>query len=219
MAKEGWLSRISSEGIKEFLWEVMRSWLVPILVPLVTAALGYAQNLPLMYIFIGAVSAFAFITHGLVKVTEWRFIRTPEHKLDFIEIAGGFDFDKNDAKKVTGVYLGVRLKTNAAFPIEVNLISLNTELGNRVPAKKGPGIKNLTVGIGGFCFFNDGAIDLSDVDLKNKEIHGRVSFKLKYGAVGNPAFEYKRDIDVTLIFDKDGYYSSFAWGNSVMALE
>jgi hypothetical protein len=210
-----YFSRIRDEGIKEIIWAFLRSWIWPLVVPALTAILGYMQGLPLMYIFLGTVAAFAFVTHGLVKITEWRFIRTPEHKLDFIEPNVGAVYDKTDERKITDIYLGIKLNSGAAFPMNVEVDKFKSKFNNIVPAVPGPKIRKLTVGISGSCFFNDGLIDIRGIDLKDKEIRSSVSFTVKYGIPGNVIYTYSRSIDVIWAFDKNGYYKSHVWSNSV----
>lgn len=206
-------TRVREEGIKELIWESLRSWLWPLAVPVITVVLGYAQQLPLMYIFVGAVASFALITHGLVMITEWRFIKTPEHKLDFIEPNIGAIYDKEDPAKANAVYLGIKLLSLYNFPIEVEVSDMKTKIDNRVPKDKSILGRVIKVGMRGVCYFNDDDIDITNLDLKGKEINGSIDFTVNYGIPGKRIYKYKKSIELTFLFDNEGNYQTHSWSD------
>jgi len=212
---KGIITSISLEGAKELLWSTARTWLWPLLVTLLTPVLGYIQGLPLMYVFVATIATFAFITHGLVKITEWRFIRTPEHKIDFIEPNFGGNTDKDDPKHIKDIFLGARLRSYFGFPLQVDIVKLNTRFDDRVPKVKSPQGKPIDVGMQGTCFFNDEIIDIHDMDLKGKDIRASVDFTVKYGLPSDMRYTYSRSIDVIFCFDKEGILTKHYWHNSM----
>ena len=213
--KKGYFRRFSEEGLKEIIFESFRSWLWPITLSGITVVLGYAQQLPLMYIFVGSVATFAFVTHGILKATEWKYVKTPEHKLDFLDFEFGANYDKDKPGKIIEFGLGVRLKSQYAFPMEVEIVSITSRFDNRVPTEKND-LKGKVINVSGRgeCFFSDTPIDISNIDFKGKNIDASVEYTVRYGVPSKRIYKHSKSMNILMSFDNEGNYRNSSWSDS-----
>lgn len=79
-------SALASGAIRAIAFHVTTTYLLPIGAPLIAGYLGYVQGLPWMYIWVGALLAFAAAAHGAVQFDQWLQRRRVADKLSFAHV-------------------------------------------------------------------------------------------------------------------------------------
>ena len=192
------------EGVREGLIEITRSWLVPVLTPLIIGILGYSNGLPTMYIFLGVLAAFAFTTNGLLRFNEWRFQRSPRDKIDFVQPSVSNVVRKEDLGRFRGIRIGFGLKSSALFPMEIEVTNIRTRVMDRVPPSPEKPLNIVKVGMMGVASVRHSLIDLSGIDLKNQAKQGSMEFNIRYGRPGGRDYELKKRFTFEIQFDGNG---------------
>ncbi len=191
------------EGLRTLGFEAIK-YALPIGAPIVAAALGYVQGLPLMYIFVGVLVAFAAAATGILRFDEWQVRRRVDGKLTFIGPG---------AQKILGkgIALGVQFYNSAAFPIEFEITELRTEIANKVPKDKLRPNKKLVIPAGQYGWHYDGYIEFEVP--KQGSVNGLLEAKLKYGSVGSSLkYEIAQKKQLTAQFDDEGnWLGSAIW--------
>lgn len=179
--------------------EAWRSYVGPTVVPIVTGLLGWVQGLPLMYIWLGALLAWAATMHGLVKFSDWQFQRTAEHKFVFASplVATNIDPDTGD---VEGVNLGATFKNKALFPISLEVVSINTEVDGRVNPDPQLEKRTYVVDAESKFFLYDDAIPMPDLEEEGF-FRGSVELTVRYGKGSKRQYSLDRHFDVHLLLE------------------
>lgn len=202
-----WFGSVSKEGAREFVWSALRSWAWPVLLPGLTAVMGFIDGLPLTYIMVSVFASFAFVTHGLVKLSEWRELRNPEHKLDFAGPYVGKVPKEDNTAELSAIRLGFKMVNNANFPLDIKIEKIRTTFGNRHNPDALLSNTNFTVNANSKFHFVDASIDVSDLTLKNANYKANVEFELHYGVKGKKTFAFGKEFSFPLIFDENGEIS------------
>lgn len=172
--------------------------LIPAGMPLMTLVFGYANELPLFYIWIGFLASLAFVFHWLTKMSEWRYKIKVKGKLN---ISGLSPFIDNDGKY--GVQ--IQLVSIAEFPIHCRISKIDLILGDRVPSVNNSDQPNkLTIPAFGHGWKN------SDVVMVDNNVSNAISGKLKYEIEYSKNKSYNEkitgDLNINFVFDE---YSAF----------
>ena len=167
------------------------------------------EKLPLAYIYLGALAAFAFVTSGLLRFSEWQSQRSPENKITFLKAEVSFVPDRKDPKIMRAIKLGFIVVSKALFPIEIEVVELRTQFMDRVSNVPMPKNVIRTVSMGGIYFVHDRSIDLTGINLNNLVAHGSIEFSLRYGVPKKRNYEYKCKKRIELFFSEEGNLKAY----------
>lgn len=200
MAEESLGKAVAKEAafgaIKAFASHAVKVWIIPLGLPAVTAYLGYLQDLPWMYIVVGAGIMFAAVTTGLVRFDDWRERKRIEGKLRYCQLRVLI------ATNVNGFCLGIDLRNDSGVPIEVDFAEIRTSLEDKVPKLKEYKKTRYSVAPSSNVFFDDHPIEIAAP--KGAALEAHVDFRVKYGPVGNPKFSLSVKKRAHLPFDQNG---------------
>ena len=151
-----WLKkRLAGGTVQGVTSHIVATYILPLGAPVVTVVIGYISDLPWFWIWLGALAAFAFISHGLLRFDEWRDRRRIDGKLAFQSIVFGRNI------RGRGLILGLRFNNLAAFSLEFEVTEVRTRLGDTVPALEHEATKH-TVPATGIGWYNDNPIELDN---------------------------------------------------------
>lgn len=199
------LQWIASWAVGEFL----ARWLW---VPAITAGgvvIGWLENYPLFYLYIGAVILFAASSVAVLRFSEWRYRSRVADKLVFHSVRVG-------VSPVDSIYkdharLGVLLQNMADFPLQVERVKFNTSLGNRYPPKREYEINQLEIPPHGFGFLDDHLIEINDILDCNME--GKIEYLVRYGRGLSRRHELMQTKKVFVGFNEDGVAPIVEWSD------
>ncbi|MEQ8584499.1 MAG: hypothetical protein RLO01_04160 [Thalassobaculaceae bacterium] len=199
----------SREASKELAIEAIRSWIWPPLFAAAVAVIGWFENLPWFYIFVGSSLGFAGLATGLLRIDEWIRRNRAENKLLFenIRVLGILD-QEND--KTSAIRFGFQLLNKAVFPIECKVIKVDSSLAGEYPPKKTFQKTVYDVSEGMSFFFDDYNIDLSK-QINDKELEGSISFIVRYGRKGRRVHELSKKFKIVVGFSSEGKLSGASW--------
>ncbi|MEI7611041.1 MAG: hypothetical protein WCJ64_26965 [Rhodospirillaceae bacterium] len=183
------------------------TYIIPIGAPIVTACLGYSQRVPWMYVWLGVVATFAFATHGILRFDEWRARRLVEDKLAFQTVRVGRSINGE------GMFIGVQIKSLAAFPLEFQINEIRTKLNYKVPRETGFELTKFNIPENGSGWFDDHPIRIDDIP-KPGTIEGFIEYKINYGRKGALRYCLAGKKQVVVAFNDDGLLSHYSWNDA-----
>lgn len=196
-----WLKkRLAAGAAQGATSHIVATYIFPLGLPVVTGWLGYAQGLPLMYIFVGAGVMFAATVTGLLRYTEWKELQRVEGKL-YLVTPSIVLIQKQ------GYALGVQMQNNAVFPVEVEIEDLRTQIDSKLPKGKRLAGKRIILQPNNVGWFYDNSVEIEIP--KPGTIEGTLEAKLKYGRVGS-RLQYKLEEkkQITARFDEEGKWAA-----------
>ena len=196
-----WAARLLGE-------EIVRVWVWPIIMPMISIILSLIEKLPFTFIFWGALGTLAFTCVLLCRLDEWRYRNKVEDKLVFSDVIFNRKLENNLA-----FYLGIRLNSLAIFPIQFKVASIKTNFGNIIPEEEEFKKRVFDIPANGFGWFNDHPIQLAD-QPKSKNVRGGIEATLKYGRPDNLKYELNFKKDVTVWFDQNGNFQRCSWNDA-----
>ena len=199
---------VTREGLREIVSGAIRVWLWT---PLATGAgvvIGWLEQMPWFYVFIGATVIFAAVSSGLLRFDEWRDRRRVDGKFGFTSVIFGRNI------KGRGLILGLQFNNSAAFSLEFEVTEVRTRLGDKVPALEHKAIK-LTVPATGIGWYNDNPIELDNPPHPGT-VEGFIEFRIKYGLPGS-SLEYSLSgkKQVVAVFNDDGLLTQGSWNDAI----
>lgn len=199
---------VTREGLREIVSGAIRVWLWP---PLATGAgvvIGWLEQMPWFYVFIGATVIFAAVSSGLLRFDEWRDRRRVDGKFGFTSVIFGRNI------KGRGLILGLQFNNSAAFSLEFEVTEVRTRLGDKVPALEHKAIK-LAVPATGIGWYNDNPIELDNPPHPGT-VEGFIEFRIKYGLPGS-SLEYSLSgkKQVVAVFNDDGLLTQGSWNDAI----
>lgn len=173
--------------------------LLPVGMPIMTVILGYINELPLFYIWIGFLASLAFVFHWLIKVKEWRYKTTVKGKLNFTGLHPFIDSNKK---------YGVQIQFDsiAEFPIDCRVTKLDLKLADRVPLA-GNSIASLTIPAHGYGWRNSGVV-VVDSTVSNIT-KGTLEYEISYGKGKTYNEVINGVLNIDFIFDELGGFQVF----------
>jgi len=182
-AKEGF-----REGLSILFWKAVGGPIGTLAGPVLSAitafVLSYIDGIPLTYMFLSVLAAFAVSTWGLLAFSQWSFSRDPKWKLRFNEGIAAWAYNKDDPENVD-VTIGFTVNSLAKFPISFHVKEIKTILGNNLNPNPVYKIRTIDVPSLGEAFYYDDIITVRKSDLQNT-IEGSASYTLHYGKTGGP---------------------------------
>lgn len=198
------IPKMSKEALREIVSQIIWSYWPVWGAPLVSAVLAYASGYNLAVIWLFTLFSFAMIALALNSFSQWRTAQSAAGKVEFLlPSIGVVNFDGKDPVKLRGIKLGAVLRSTAIFPMEVRIDSLETQIGDRVPGEAFK-VRSVTGTRGTAVQFNNGMINLADLERANKLVHGRISASATYGRPGRLKYSLDQVWYMAFKFDKDG---------------
>lgn len=174
------------EGIMAFVTSEFFITIVgPTVVAVLIGALGYVQAfpMPLSYLVAAMALGFGATATGVLRISEYRQRVSIDGKVAFSRPTLNVALAE-DEKKIERISLGFQLSSSADFPIEFQVVELETEINQRVPVNKfkKSEAKTLELPPRGSGFYRDGDIEIGEVI--DKRVEGRITFKVNYWRAG-----------------------------------
>lgn len=193
----GWFWKGIAGGTVSHIWSV---WILPTLpafgASLMTLLLGLlGHEIPLMYVWVATLAAFAFTATGVLRTDEWIERRRVDSKLSYANIELGL------SQTPGGVSLGFRLRSKAAFPLEFEVTEIRSRIANRVPSQQYNLSQVYLIPPEGDGWFRDAHIDVADLIQANSSLLGTIQFRVRYGRPGKRKFSLEGKKRIVLPFD------------------
>ena len=174
--------------------------------PVVTGILAYLGDYSFTLIFLFCLGAFAMIALALNQFSQWQAVRTPANKVVFGPPIIGLKRDTASSPPVfEGMKLGVTAHNTAQFPIEICLEKLDIQIADRIPAENF-NRRTLIASKGTVVHFTGGLVDLSNVDLINASLLGKITGKILYGRPGKLNYQAEQTLWIAFKFDRHGQF-------------
>lgn len=181
-------------------------------VPAITAGgvvIGWLQDYPLFYLYIGAVILFAAASVAVLRFSEWRYRSRVADKLVFSNVRVGVH--PMDTPFKIHVRLGILLQNVADFPIRVERVTFNTSFGNKYPPKKEYDVSEIEIPPHGLGFLDDHLIEINDT--LSGMIEGKIEYLVKYGRGLSRRHELKQTKKICVGFNDDGTAPIVEWSD------
>lgn len=182
----------------------------PAIALMVTGVAGYLQQLPWMYILVGALAAAAFVNQLLKGLADRRRDHSAEHKLVF---AGIEPHPIIENGKIVGLQPLILLRNIAYFPvqyyIDTDYMSVAGNVGQEYARDTTKPV--LFPGATGTRPFGVYPLDPPVEPRGRREVEARCHLKYSYGHPGKLKFQYELFFKVrfVLILDGNGAYQWF----------
>ena len=160
--------------------EALRIWPAPVFGTGAAVVIGWLQELPLFYIYLGAVVSFAAISTGMLQFSQWRYRNRVEDKLVFSTMRFSRRILEDD--KVKNLRFGIVLSNKALFPIQYEVRKMLTSVGDDRPPKKEYKKNIYTIPIDGTGYFDDFDIPINRTIDASEE--GLIEYEIAYGRPG-----------------------------------
>jgi hypothetical protein len=194
----GWVKTLAKGAVAGISSYVTTTYIIPLGITVVTIVFARVSGLPWFLVWMSGLAAFAFISTGLLRFSEWRFRQQVRDKLAFESVILGNDI------RTGGLCIGFQLRNSATFPIEYKRTKLITRLGDKVPSKttyEGP--DTIVVPAAGTNKFADNAITVEKVPAPGT-LEGYIEYELLYGRSGRLRYPLVGKKHVIFGFDSRG---------------
>lgn len=196
-------------------WQPVQQFLWPLVIgPVVTAVLGLAGGVPMMWVWVAALASFAFMTHGLLRLNEWIDRTSANGKLDIIEptiqITGA---ETVEPIEIASAQIGVSLGNRAIFPMEFRVERIDTRFADRVGSVKNYANRGGVIAPNSVSFFRDSAITIEKprLILERKGYESRIDILISYGKPGGKRFTIERSFAISVFVDPTTKDSHVNW--------
>ena len=198
--------KIFKEGTREALSQVFWVFGWPTVLVGGSTALMYLQGLPLGYLSVGALAAFAFTAHGLLKFDEWKMRRQVDGRFNFSSLHVG------DSIRKDGTIVGLSFANVATFPIEFKVEKIITKIGDKVPKNTEYPLNSITVPALGNGWFYDHPIKLENTPTSGTA-DGTIEFDIKYGRSGHLKYHLKGTKYFVISLNEHGKPLAINWND------
>ena len=140
--------------------ELVKTWLLPFASTLGAGLVGWLQEVPLFYMFVGLALFFAAVSTGLLRFTEWQYRNRVVDKLVFKSLRVAPNI--LNAASVDLVRFGFLLSNKSEFPIQFEIEKLHTSFGDYYAPKKDYKRNSITIPPHGDGWFDDHNISVGE---------------------------------------------------------
>lgn len=175
----------------------------------VMAVVGFVQSVPLFWIMLGLPLAAASFMTLFLRGSEWKERQSILNKIAF-EAPRVLKKTKNGA--IESIFLGFQLRNHASFPIDFELVSLDTSLADKYPPKMPYKKKRFTIPPHSVGWFDDHAILFTPAPQSN--VSGSIHFKVGYGIGKKLKYDIEKKINVYAGFNESGDLVGSNWYES-----
>lgn len=183
---------------------------------MLSTGLGVWQEIPYMWVLVGASLVFMGIAVGITYVDYYKNSKSPLNKIRYVGTIVNYDLielnrhankakdklGKNNivlTRQINDVQIGVQLRNDATFPISVILFSAKTEMEKLKPRGYDYPKDPVILLPGNTLQTMDIPIAMGGIECKKLE--GRMEIIIKYGFKGkeNNTLEFKGRIDAMML--------------------
>jgi hypothetical protein len=209
MSKETFLQSIKAGGTRAIAFHVVKTYVIPFGMPIMTLLIGLVTSVQWFYIWIGFLASLAFVFHWLLKMNEWLYRIKVEDKIVFSAIR----FCRNI--KTNGISIGFVVNNLADFPINFEVSNLVVKLGDKVPAEDHKGGAIYIIPAKGNGWYDSHSVQIDKIP-KSGLIEGYIDFTINYGKSKNSLknnFSAKKQL--VAHFSQDGILQGGSWNDAV----
>jgi hypothetical protein len=207
----GILDWIGRYQVVQWLLAAAKPLVLPTGFSVVTAYAGWADGVPLMWIILASVLAFAGTINGLYYIKGYGRIITPENKLRYINTIAPIDLSPisngrraaqaqlvHHERGISKIQIGVMLQNMAHFPISAFIQNAETEMDGKTPPRTHYPKAPITIVPGNNVFMLDHPIEMGG--RKCDHIEGRIDMTICYGAKNKEHYklEFKGRVEIFL---------------------
>lgn len=205
--EKGWMIRALSSGALKAIAYQVTTFVLPFLLATMTFVAGLVDEtkIPWMWILMATGVSFAAGLVGVLRFYELLNKTRVEGKLIFAEVR---PFIRSDHE----VAIGIFLKSQAEFPIEFEVVEINTKLLDKYPPKRPFDLKRFPIPPHGFGHFIDHAIEIGRPVSTTAE--ARIDATIKYGRPGNLKHELEIKRQGIVKFDGEGRIEGSGWNQA-----
>jgi hypothetical protein len=183
-------------------------FILPFVVPPLVGLLGYVQGENWFHIALGTLASLMFMSGGLVFTDQWLERRNIANKLAYV--TGRVGVEPDPSGKITGLAFGFILSNSAAFPIEFEVIQLETGFGGLFPPKKAYVVSKVEIPPGGTGWFDDHVMKIA-LPPPTGATEGFLKFEVKFGRKGRLNYSLKKAFQIWTAFDQTGQLQGATW--------
>lgn len=202
------LSKISKWVATIVAEEAFRTYGLTIISTVGVLIIGIIESIEWFKLFVGIAVMFAAVSHGLLRIDEWRYRNQAKHKLVFHSMKIQKILSNNGA--VEAIRLGYRLENKAMFPIQFEVVELKTSVNNLTPSKTEYENNKISISANGSGWFEDHDIKIPN-QITSKTVEGYLRTQLKYGRSGNLKHELNMEKRLYISFDDEGDIKNVEW--------
>lgn len=191
-----WLKkRLAAGAVQGVTSHIVATYILPLGLPLVTVVVTYFSGWPWAWIWLATLASVPTVFGGLLLFDIWKVRGQVEGKLILVD-------PKIEPGPSGGFSIGTVIHNNAAFPMEVELLDLRTEMKQTVPSGKWLSDKRMVLNAGNYGWFYGNPIQIAP---KGETVTGKLEARLKYGRLGaGRRFEIVQKRQFTASFDAEG---------------
>lgn len=202
------LSKISKWMAAIVAEEAFRTYGLTIISTVSVLIFGIIESIDWFKLSIGIAVMFAAVSHGLLRIDEWRYRNQAKYKLVFHSMKIHKILSNNGA--VETIRLGYNLENKATFPIQFEVVELKTSVNNLTPSKTEYENNTISIYANGSGWFEDYDINIP-AQITNKTVEGHLRTQLKYGRPGKLKHELNMVKRLYIRFDDKGDIINIEW--------
>lgn len=194
--------------VSKFVLPFILPFVLPFVLPLLVGALAYFEGENAFHIVLGILASFMFVTGGLLFADQWLERRNVTNKIALGACRNALEIDANGA--ITGLAFGFTLTNHAAFPIEFELVDMQTGFNGWFPPRKPYAVTSFPIPAHGRGWFDDHVIKIVP-PLPAAAAEGFMNFEVRFGRKGRVKHSLKKAFKVWAQFDRNGQFQGATW--------
>jgi hypothetical protein len=202
-------SAILAGGFKAVAFHITKTFIIPIGTPIMIFVLGYLEEMPWFYIWLGVLASLSFVFTWLLRMDEWLYRQRSKDKIAFSRVK----FSRNI--KGEGVSIGFEVTNLADFPIDFEVPKLDVRLGNIIPSKDHQQGQVITIPPKCMGWYDSNIIKI-DNPPKSGTVEGCIDFSINYGrSAGAQRHSFSAKKQIVVFFNQDGLLEHGVWNDAV----
>ena len=188
--------------------EAVRTYGLSFVSAVAVLIIGIIESIDWFKLSIGIAVMFAAVSHGLLRIDEWRYRNQAKYKLVFHSMKIHKILSNKGA--VAAIRLGYTLENKAMFPIQFEVVELETSINDLTPSKTEYENNKISIYANGSGWFEDHDINIP-TQITNITVEGHLKSKLKYGRPGNLKYSLDMEKRLYFSFDNKGDIKNIEW--------
>ncbi len=204
---QNWFTKAIAEGsTKAVAFYLVKNFILPPVMPLMTIGIGIATGIPLFYIWIGFLASLALVFHWLLRMDEWLYKRRVENKISVSNIVGGIDV------KDGGICIQLQLTSLADYPIDFSVSKFSVKLSDKVPLKEEKEVGS-TIPPYGVGWKNSNPIKIEKPPSPGT-LEGLLEYTISYGRFKNFKHSLNGKKAILAHFNDNGEFINVSWNDA-----
>lgn len=187
---------------------LLTNWVLPFAFPVGAIVIGYAQNMPWFWIYVGAVLAAAGGMSSLIRYSDWRIRNNIADNLAFT--SGRLAFECSDTGVLERIRFGVVFTNQSVFALSFRVEEMSTSLGSFYSPNKPRDDLVIDAPPGGIGWVDDFDISVP-VKISPGWHEGHVLCKVSFGRLGALIHTLEIKQKVSVLFDHNGTVVQHLW--------